>query len=468
MTSRKVRLPAGVRWQATAAAGAVVAAALVVGSVALVMVLHSSLTTTLQASLVALATEDARTLADHGVGALALEESERGEDGILVQVIDDSGAVVYTSEKARSTTQVSLRPAPGETLVAGRTLLPVPWHLAAPLSVAHGVNADGHSYVVLALASQQAQEAAVRTVWGLLLGGIPLLVALAGLVTWWRVGRALGSVEDIRRQVETIETAHVTQRVPVPPTRDEVADLARTMNGMLQRLEASDRARRRFVADASHELRSPLATLTAALEVAEGDDTGRTWPQLAPVLTSETRRMTRLVEDLLLLSQADDQVLVPAAEDVDLDDLADLECRRLRRLTPLPVTLSAAPVRVRGDEHKLAQLLRNVLDNAARSARSRVAVSVTRRADVAVITVEDDGDGIPPAQRERVFERFVRLDESRSRGGGGAGLGLSIVHEIAVAHGGSVHVTTSTLGGAAFEIRLPVVAVRDPHPSSIR
>ena len=456
------------RWQATVAASAVVAVALLVGSLALVLLLHNSLTSSLQASLAALVAEDAHTLADQGLAALAVSESDRGDDGILVQVLDDSGAVVYTSVKPRNGAQTSLRPAPGVTIVAGRTVLPMPGPLAAGLSLAQGVSVGGRPYVVVAVASQQAQREAVRTVGVLLLVGIPLLVGLAGLVTWWRVGRALGSVETIRRQVEQIESAHVQQRVPVPPTRDEIAHLASTMNGMLQRLEASDRIQRQFVADASHELRSPLATLTAALEVANGDESGRTWQELAPVLESETARMARLVEDLLLLSQADNRALALARDDVDLDDLAGLECRRLTQLTDLRVVLSVRPVRVRGDEHKLAQLLRNVLDNAARAAHEVVAVSVVRREDLAVITVEDDGEGIPAADRQRVFERFVRLDESRSRRRGGSGLGLSIVQEIAAAHGGSVQVGASSLGGAAFEIELPAAPSLEAQPSSSR
>lgn len=322
--------------------------------------------------------------------------------------------------------------------------------------------------MIVAVTSQEAKEEAVRTVAALLAVGVPLLVGLAALVTWWRVGRALGSVESIRSQVERIESAHLKQRVPVPPTRDEIAQLALTMNGMLQRLEASDLTQRRFVADASHELRSPLATLAATLEVAEGDDTGRTWQELAPILKSETERMTRLVGDLLLLSQVDNQALTLAKDDVDLDDVADLECRRLRQVTGVPVALSATPVRVRGDEHKLAQLLRNVLDNAVRAARAQVAVTIARRGDLAVVLVEDDGEGIAAADRQRVFERFVRLDESRSRRRGGSGLGLSIAQEIASAHGGSVQVGASSLGGAAFEIELPAAPSWEAQPSSSR
>lgn len=453
------RVVAGVRWQATIAACTVVAGALLLGSLALVLLLQNSLISTLEQGMTARVVQDAHTLVDEGLTALASSETDRGADSILVQVLDGSGTVVYSSEKGRTTAQSTLRPGPGDILVSGRTLLPVPDDLAAPLVVAQGVNVAGQDFVVLAATSQEPKEEAVTTTAVLLLAGIPLLVGLTGFVTWWRVGRAMGSVEAIRSQVERIESANLTQRVPVPPSRDEIAHLATTMNGMLHRLESSHGATRRFVADASHELRSPLATLTAALEVADADPSDATWRELAPILQTEARRMTRLVDDLLLLSKVDNQALVIASDDVDLDDLADLECRRLRQVTRLGVELSASPVRVLGDEHQLERLLRNLVDNAARAATHRVRVSVTRSAGDAVVRVEDDGPGIATADRERVFERFVRVDESRSRHSGGSGLGLSIAREIASAHGGTLTVGRSGLGGAALVVVLPVGAV---------
>jgi signal transduction histidine kinase len=166
--------------------------------------------------------------------------------------------------------------------------------------------------------------------------------------------------------------------------------------------------------------------------------------------------MSRLVENLLLLSQADDHALTVSCRDVDLDDLVDQEVRRLRQLTSLAVRLDNGPVRVHGDDHQLQQVLRNLLDNAARHATGVVAVTVSQGARGAVVRVEDDGPGIPPNDRDRVFERFVRLDESRSRHSGGAGLGLAIARELVLAHGGTLVVGDSPSGGASFELTLPL------------
>ncbi|WP_425581093.1 HAMP domain-containing sensor histidine kinase [Terrabacter aerolatus] len=276
------------------------------------------------------------------------------------------------------------------------------------------------------------------------------------MTTWWRVGRALGSVEAIRSQVERTSASRLDDRVPVPPTQDEIAHLAVTMNSMLGRLEASQRAQRRFVSDASHELRSPLATIRASLDVVSPGDPDTSWEELDPILRSETERMSRLVENLLLLSQADDHALTVSRGDVDLDDLVDQEVARLRQLTSLTVRLENVPLRVTGDDHQLQQVLRNLLDNAARHARDVVAVTVSRRHGSAVVCVDDDGPGIPLPERERVFERFVRLDESRSRHSGGAGLGLAIARELARAHGGTLEAGASSLGGASLRLTLPL------------
>jgi signal transduction histidine kinase len=192
------------------------------------------------------------------------------------------------------------------------------------------------------------------------------------------------------------------------------------------------------------------------LEVITPGDPDTSWEQLDPILRDETERMSRLVDHLLLLSQADDHGLIVNGRDVDLDDLLDQEVRRLRQLTPLTVRLDSAPVQIHGDEHQLQQVLRNLLDNAARHAIRAVAVSLECAADHAVVRVEDDGPGIPPADRERVFERFVRLDDSRSRRSGGAGLGLAIARELVGTHGGTLVVGESPSGGAVFELTLPL------------
>jgi signal transduction histidine kinase len=447
--------PRGVRGQATWAAAVVVAVALVAGGTGLVLLLHTSLTSTVQSTLEAVVDEDAAVLADRGVAGLRASEVDRGADGILVQVVAADGTLAYTSARRAGTPVSALRPAPGEEAVSGRSLLPLPDALTEPMVVARGATVPGGGdVVVLARRDLEAQEEAVEVVGGMLVVGVPLLVLVAAVVTWWRVGRALGTVEDIRAQVERIGGGRLAERVPVPPSRDEVAHLATTMNEMLTRLQRSDDARRQFVADASHELRSPLATLTAAVEVADAEPGGRGWHELGPVVAAESARMQRMVDDLLLLSKADGDALGVAHDDVDLDDVVGDVARRARRGSATSVEVDTVPVRLVGDAHRLGQLAQNLVENATRLA-GRVEVRVRPGDDGgAVLVVDDDGPGIAPDDRERVFERFTRLDASRARHSGGSGLGLAIVHEIAAAHGGTVRVETSPLGGARFVVTL--------------
>jgi signal transduction histidine kinase len=282
-------------------------------------------------------------------------------------------------------------------------------------------------------------------------------VLLVGAVTYVLAGRALRPVEDIRRRTATISGADLSARVPVPATGDEVALLAETMNEMLARLDASQRAQRAFVSDASHELRSPLATLRAEVEVAARHPEATDWASTAQDVRAETIRMQHLVDDLLTLAKADERGIRVRREEVDLDDLADAEVRRLRDLHGRQVRTEVTPMRVNGDRAQLARAVRNLADNAARHAVSAVTVRVgPGPAGTAVLEICDDGPGIPPEQRTRVFDRFVRLDEGRDRSVGGSGLGLAIVREIVTAHGGTVTADQDdTLGGASFRITLP-------------
>jgi signal transduction histidine kinase len=250
--------------------------------------------------------------------------------------------------------------------------------------------------------------------------------------------------------------SHLTERVPVPTHRDEIFNLATTMNAMLTRIESGHAAQRRFVADASHELRSPLTTVISALEV------GVAHPELlddrlvAGTLLPEAHRMQALVDDLLLLARADEQGLDLQRADTDLDDLAAAEVARLQRDTALDVRADLAPTRLAGDPNALSQVLRNLFDNAARHALSRVEVTVRPEHGQACLAVADDGPGIPPADRARVFDRFVRLDTDRARSSGGTGLGLAIVDEIVAAHGGNVRITDRNGCGAVVVVQLPL------------
>lgn len=318
--------------------------------------------------------------------------------------------------------------------------------------------ADTEYDLRLALPLGTALEA-TRTVASLLAIGVPALLILLALVTWLIVGRALQPVETMRREVEAIGAAELDRRVPEPRTDDEIARLARTMNRMLERLDASAQAQRRFVSDASHELRSPLASIRQHAELARSHPDRIDLAELSSVVLEEGQRLQDLVESLLLLTRLDEGGVAVASQPVDLDDVVLAEAARLRDAGTVSVdTSGVGPARLAGDERMLARAVRNLTDNAARHATSSVAVAVRDLddvVDVVELTVDDDGAGIPSDQREQVFERFVRLDEGRARDAGGSGLGLAIVAEIVRAHGGWVAVEKSPLGGARIRVALP-------------
>lgn len=288
----------------------------------------------------------------------------------------------------------------------------------------------------------------------LLWAGLPVLLVLVAAVTWFTVGRALRPVERMRAEVEHVDAGDLERRVPVPPGRDELGRLARTLNAMLARLEASAQQQRRFISDASHELRSPIAAMRQNAEVAQrypDRDVG-----LAQTVIAESDRLQALVSGMLVLARSDEHGLALRREPVDMDDLVGAEASRLRAGGELTVDGSGiGPARVDGDLRLLSQLVRNLADNAARHADDRVAFSVSQDDHRVLVTVDDDGAGVPPADRERIFERFVRLDDARTRDAGGSGLGLAIVAEVARAHGGRVHVDDGALGGARFTVDLP-------------
>jgi signal transduction histidine kinase len=228
------------------------------------------------------------------------------------------------------------------------------------------------------------------------------------------------------------------------------------MNEMLARIEAGHEAQRRFVGDASHELRSPVAAIISALDVTAVHPELLDEELAATTLRPEAHRMESLVEDLLLLARADERGITLRRKDVDLDDLASNEMGRLLRETSLTVDADLAPTRLLGDPSGLSRVLRNLLENAARHASSRIELRVRTDGAHAVVTVADDGPGIPEADRSRIFDRFVRLDINRSRSGGGTGLGLSIVSEVVRAHGGNVTVGDRPGGGTLLTVQLPL------------
>lgn len=374
---------------------------------------------------------------------------------VAVQILDGAGHSVASSSSTSEPPMLALN-AVGSTPRVGITGAAV--RMRDVRVAGQSLETPTGRYIVLVGAGTDGVESTVSTVAIGLAAAAPLVIAAASVATYVLVQRSLRSVEAIRSRVADISASDLAERVPVPPQRDEIFTLATTMNQMLSRLESSQAVQRRFVADASHELRSPLSTVISALEV------GVAHPELLDdrlaieTLLPEAHRMQALVEDLLLLARADERGLALRRADTDIDDLVVTEVTRLRRETALDVHTELAPTRLVGDSSALARVLRNLLDNAARHATSRVEVTVRPDDGQARLTVADDGPGIAPADRLRVFERFVRLDTDRSRSGGGTGLGLAIVFEIVAAHGGSVRIDDRAGGGTAVVVQLPLVA----------
>ncbi len=284
----------------------------------------------------------------------------------------------------------------------------------------------------------------------------PPLVALLALVAWRVVGATLRPVEALRAGAEEITGGARSDRLPVPDSHDEIHRLAVTLNGMLHRLDAARSRQRAFVADAAHELRSPLTNMRTELEVAQRLPDTTDWPALADDLLTDVDRLSRLVDDLLLLARADDgstRALTRRAEAVELGQLLG---EVAARYPAVRYERPAVPLRTQGERDAIGRVVANLLDNAVRHAASSVRLSVTADGAYQMISVSDDGPGIPAADRERVFDRFTRLDDARARDAGGSGLGLAIVRELVRRHGGTVALRgTSPPPGLRVDVRLP-------------
>ncbi|MGX1548991.1 sensor histidine kinase [Streptomyces adustus] len=361
---------------------------------------------------------------------------------------DDHGTVAspapQADDPAIGTIGDTVQEGSGHAVVDGRSS---PYRFATVKATDLG----GRTVLVHAGASLAARESAVRSAAVAMLAGLPLVLLVVGGVTWLVTRRALAPVEGIRREMAAITASEdLSRRVPEPASHDEVARLARTTNETLTALEAAVDRQRRFVADASHELRSPIASLRTQLEV------GSAHPQLldVPGAVKDTERLQHLAADLLLLARLDAGER-PGQGRVDLGELVREELGR-RPADRTPVSLHAdEELQVAGSRGQLTRVIGNLLDNAQRHARAEVVVRVTARGDRIVLTVADDGSGVPAAERERIFERFVRLDDARARDDGGAGLGLAIARDVARRHGGTLTATESPSGGALFELSLP-------------
>ena len=440
-----------VRGRTTALAAVLLTLALAAGATLLVVSLERSLTSSGD-DLSKSRSENISAMAASGVLPRTL--SDIGDDSVA-QVVAATGKVVasspnITGEPAFST----FRPTGTQPVV--RTMDGVPDDDGTEtyrVWVSSQQTGNGPVTVYVGSSLELVTETVSRLTTSLLFG-IPTLVVLLALATWMMVGRTLRPVEAIRAEVASISHQDLERRVPVPPYDDEVGRLATTMNEMLRRLEKASRRQREFVANASHELQSPLAAFRTQLDVFIAHPEGADWPGVARDLHVDSDRMERLVHDLLFLARDDDRATTVPADLIDLDDVVLEEAARLRPACRAQLDTSgvtAAPVR--GSRDELARLVRNLVENAAHHATARIRVELSAN-DAVRLSVSDDGAGVDPRHRERIFERFFRTDESRSRGTGSTGLGLSIARSIAERHGGSIAVDGGETG-ARFIVLLP-------------
>ena len=284
---------------------------------------------------------------------------------------------------------------------------------------------------------------------------LPLLIVGAGLMTWVITGRALAPVALMTSRVQELTANNLDARVPVPNTNDEIAQLGRMLNEMLDRLQKSSVTQRQFISDASHELRSPVASIRAQLETALQYPEDVDWPEVARIVLAEDDRLEHLVGNLLAMARLEEGRLGRRSE-VDLDDLVMEQTRRMTAVNVDASSVSAG--RVWGNPDELTSVIRNLLDNAARYAESVIKVGVREDGPWVTLTVADDGPGVPEGERLQVFERFARLQEGRERDKGGTGLGLSLTKRIVESHGGTIRVESSESGGALFVVLLPATA----------
>ena len=434
-----------VRTRVTLLATLVVAVVLVVAGAGLVVQQRRLLTETLDESLEQQADriEELPALVD----GLPRELPPFGDDDAVAQVVQDGEVVAATENIRGEGPLVDVDEGDGSGI---RTVDHLP-HEDGRFRVL----VESGTQVIIVGGTLDDIDESITTLTGSLLVGIPLVVAALAAVLWWIVGRALRPVEAIRAEVAQIDANDLQRRVPVPATDDEVGRLARTMNDMLERVDDASRRQRRFVADASHELRSPLTRMRTELEVDLAHPDRADLAATHASVLEEAIGLQRLADDLLLVARADERGGAGEAVPVDLDDVVLRVARRLRADDRVQVDLAGVSAgHVLGDRDQLTRVVSNLADNAVRHATSVVRLTLVESDGVVALTVEDDGPGVPEADRERIFERFARVDTARSADVGGTGLGLAIARDLAEAHGGTLALDP-TPTGARFVLTLP-------------
>ncbi len=377
--------------------------------------------------------------------SFAADDDDRG-----VQIVGSDGEVVVSSDNLAGAGQLAELPSATDEQI--RTVESLPLGDDAFRLLSRRIEASGETFVVHVAENSDDLEENTGSLLSTLGVAIPALSLLFAALTWWLVGRTLRPVDEMRAEVDSISDAGELRQLAHSGRDDEIGRLNRTLNQMLQRLHRSGEQQRQFVADAAHELRTPLTRIRTNVEVDLAQPDAAVPSRTNAEVRAEAVGLQNLIDDLLHLAQSDSSRADTATSLLDLDDLVITEIGEQRLLTPA-VTIDAAGVagaELEGDELQLRRALQNLLANAARHARSTVAVTLRNEPGEVVLMVDDDGPGIAPEKRELVFDRFSRLDEARTADNGGAGLGLAITRDIVQRHHGVITCVESPLGGARF------------------
>lgn len=450
------RLP--LRWRLTLAFTAVMAVLLAATGVFVHQRLRSDLDGAINAALRA-RSADVSALAEQSDSGLREDREDRSaaSEVQFAQLLDTSGRVLDRTPGLANAALLTARDL--DAARAGRRVLTDVRIDEDPVRLlAVAVRAQDQRLVVVVGQSLQARDRALRDLGGVLALGGPLALALASLAGYLLTGAALRPVEDMRRQAEAISAANLDNRLAAPGRNDELGRLGQTLNEMLGRIQAAVAHERAFVADASHELRSPLAMLRTELElIARDAPSGDALQRAVHSAVDETGRLGRLADDLLLLTRADENQLAIQAEPVPVRALLQAAATRARRQSPsqhVQITLDApADLIVVADPARIEQALDNLLANALRYARAQITLSANAREDTVELHVTDDGPGFPAEFLPSAWKRFARADAARTEDG--AGLGLAIVQTIAELHGTTAHASNRRPDGADVWLDLP-------------
>ncbi len=449
----------GIRIQAAAIAGAIVFIAAVTGALFLSATLHNRLQDNFDTTLNQRAVDRASLIAG-GATPADLTTSLVHESLVWIgtetgQTLAAAGNLVIDGPPAGTSTGVH---------TARMQLIEkdgsVEFETVRVATVA-AKNPDGDTVLVSIGSELESITDPVSRMRFLLLLGSPALTGLVMMLVWLTANRSLRWVENIRRTASRIHGDNRSERVEVPPTGDEIERLAITVNSMLDRLEDHHNRQQQFVGDASHELKSPIANMQAELETTVLSDPS--WPETRDRLVEQTTRLGSIISDLLVLAAQDEEAEFDH-ETFEFEDLVSEVTEEAVASSNLNVDVwDMEPARVTGNMEHLRRAVKNVVENAVRHADSTIKVEMHNRGNSVEVDVSDDGDGIPEADRERVFERFARLDDARARDEGGTGLGLAIARETLERFGGSVRIDESESGGAKVKMVLPIASDDAPE-----